>query len=625
LSKKSRLKSQKQKPEKPVMSRGTARLPAWILLAVALLAILAVIRTVPFEFVYDDTQQVMRNPWIRSWYNLGHFFKTDVWAFTGSSIHSNYYRPLQMVAYTAAYSIAGLKPHAFHLLNILLHALCSVLVCLFGFRLTGNRLASAAGGLLFALHPIHAESVAWIAAVTDPLCAAFYFSALYFYLKDREEERNRGALILSLAFYAGALFSKEMAFTLPLAAAWLDWCRDRTLRWSRYAWFAGVFAVYSIMRVGALHAFSVQQSPVILDPGSRILSTIVLLGQYVAKMFVPHDISAFHVFVPTTSMGSGVFAFSLIVLAAYAVAAWLFRNQRNLLFLFGFGILTITPVLNVSGIGENVFADRYLYIPTLASCLLLPLLAQQMISSWKSRPAWLNLKVGIALLGVLLIASAWMLWNEIAVWQDTETLYLETMKRSPDAALIAHCLAGYYYERNELENAEKWDSRALEAWKRSFAKNREGLAEIYSGFGGLRFKQGRMDEARDYYLKAYNEAPRNFDILQNVGIFYVAMKDYKKALEFFHATVQLNPTRELAYSNIAGIYAMYGKWDLAIENARKAVELTPDYGDAWANLAYAYASKGMKEEARQAYLTLKRVDPSKSSMADDGLKSLGMR
>ncbi|MGA2260350.1 MAG: tetratricopeptide repeat protein [Acidobacteriota bacterium] len=622
MGKKSRLKKGRR-IAKVESAPGTARFPLWVLPLVALVAILVFVRTIPYEFVYDDQLQIRNNTWIRDLSKVWRFFSADVWAFTGNPIPSNYYRPLQMLVYALAYSIAGLKPHVFHLFNIMLHAFCSVFVALIGFRLSGNKFIGAAAGFLFALHPIHAESVAWIAAVTDTLCAAFYFPALYFYLKDSENPQKT-AIILALGCYMGALFSKEMAFTFPVVAAWLDWCLHRKLRWSRYAMFAGIFAFYSVLRIAALHAFFVHQLPVDLAPLPRFLSTIVLLAQYTAKMFVPYNISAFHVFQPTTSILSLNLLLSLILLAAFAAAAWMLRRQHILLFLFGYCILTIAPVLNLTGIGENVFADRYLYIPTLGSCLLLPLVAKELMQVWPSRLR-LGLKAGFGLLLALLAAFAGMLWNEAAVWRDTPTLFRETMKRSPSAALIALNLASYYYDRNDLRSAEEWDAKALEGWNKSFLKNRNGLAEIYAGLGGIRFKQGRTAEAREYYMKAYEEAPYYYAILEKVGFFYLRVREYDKALSFFEATIRVNPSRDVAYSNIAGIQALHGHWDQAIANAQKALALAPNSGEACANLAYAYAAKGMKEEARRAYQELKRIDPSRSSYADAELKALASR
>jgi tetratricopeptide (TPR) repeat protein len=627
LGKKSRLKKEIKQTSgrKSIGAAVAGRFPVWLLILIAAVAILIFVRSLPYAFVYDDESQVLENTWIRDWSQVLRFFSNHVWAFARTQTISNYYRPLHMVTYAVAYSLGGLKPHVFHLLSLLFHALCSVTVALIGFRLSRNRFAGAAAGLLFALHPIHAESVTWISGITDPLCAAFYFPALYFYLKDGQEDGNRTALLLSLVCFLGALFSKEMAFTFPVIAGWLDWCLYRKLRWSRYAMFAALFAFYAVMRIHALHEFFVQQIPLHLDPLARILSTIVLLAQYVAKMFVPFHISAFHVFEPTTSILTFDFALSAIFLAAYGAALWFLRRQRTLLFLLGYCILTILPALNLSGIGHNIFADRYLYIPTLGSCLLLPLLAQSLRELWPSRPQWLNPQAGAALLALVLSVFAWKLWNEIAVWRDVPTLFTETMRRSPGADLIAHNLAKYYYYRGDLAQATHWETKALEVSGKSFIANPGNKSAILGGLGSIAFQQGRLEEALRYHLLAFKEMPGDEAVLQNLATAYISLQDYQKALPCLQALVKANPRNGIAYSDLSALYLTIGQYDLAIANAKSSLGINPNYGNACLNLARAFGAKGMKEEAREAYLQLKRIAPEKSGQADAELKALSSR
>ncbi len=623
MGKKSRLKKVKRREESP-RSTAIGSIPLWMFALVALVAFLGVARSISFDFVDDDRLQILRNPWIRDWSNVVRFFTTDIWAFASTNTASNYYRPLHMLVYAAANSISGLEPQGYHLFNILLHIVSSLLVVLIGSRLTGSRFISAAGGLLFALHPIHTESVAWIAGVTDPLCGFFYFAALYFYIKEGQEHNSRPVLILSLSFFLGALLSKEMAFTFPLVAAWLDWCLHKKLRWSRYAMFAGVFFVYSVMRVTALHTFFVSNKLFDLDSGSRILSSIVLFGQYLAKMFVPYDISGFHVFEPTTSILAWNFWLYAAVIAALVSIALILRQHRTLLFLFGYSMITLFPLLNITGIGENVFADRYLYIPTLGSCLLIPLLARELMRFLPSRPPWLDLRVGAAILSALLAAWGWMLWNEISVWRDTPTFYLETMKRSPKAALIANSLGNYYFDLGDYEKAREWAEKGVALYDKSFIKKKRLLISLYLGIGMTYFNQGKIDQGREYFLKAYKESPNDEAVLQNLGAIWFAAKDYDQALLFYKMALNTNPRSEVIHKSLAALYLATGDYDKAIAQAQAALGIYPKSGDACLTLARAFAAKEMRAEARQAYLNLKIISPSQSGVADAEMKALGL-
>jgi hypothetical protein len=497
LGKKSREKRTRAQ-KRPSGSGGPSRaLPLWLLGCLVCVPLLVYARTLTFGFVYDDEFQILRNPWIRDWSHVFRFFNTDVWAFTGSAT-TNYYRPMHMLIYAVGHSISGMHPAGYHLLNILLHAGSTLLVALIGYRLTQDRLVGIAGGLIFAVHPIHVESVAWIAGVTDPLCAIFYFGALYLYLKDRPEQGNRFAWIAVAGLFLCALLAKEMAFTFPIVAAWLDWCLRRKFRWLHYGAMAGVFAFYAWMRQEALQSFFIRQIPLDLDLYRRILNSIVLLAEYVAKMFVPYGISAFHVFEPVMSVVSTKFALGFAVLAIFGVTAWFLRAQRDILFLFGFSVLTVLPVLNLSGIGENIFADRYLYIPSLGACLLIPTLAKM---AWHRHPIRVKLPA-LRLAGVglsLLVAYfGFMLWNASAMWRDTATLYQETMKRSPGAALIAANFGRYYFYNGDLGKAEEWFLRSLQLYEQSFIKVKNRRAASYMGLGSVYYRRGEVGKARNY-------------------------------------------------------------------------------------------------------------------------------
>jgi tetratricopeptide (TPR) repeat protein len=592
----------------------------WVAVVPALIAFAAFARTIPFGFVFDDDFQVLRNPWIRDWSGLGEAFTSNVWRFMNPLIASNYYRPLHMVFYMAAYSISGLQPHGYHLLNILLHALSTALVALIGLRLSRDAYVGVAAGLIFALHPVHAESVTWIAAIPDPSCAVFYFAGLYFYLKDAEGGAGRMPLALALVSFFCALLSKEMAFTFPLAAASADWLLSRKLRWPRYGMLAAVFAVYAGLRIHALSGFGQTELPLRLDPLSRILSTITLVGTYVLKLFVPFDISAYHVFTPTTSLGSPELALALAVLGLFAAGAWFFRRQREIVFLFAFCILALIPVLEITHLGEHVLAERYLYIPSLGSSVLVPLAAREL---WRRSPRALPaVGVGGALLALVLIVYGYVLWTASAMWRDAPTLYSETLKRSPNAMMMAAKLAGYYHNQGDYEKAKQWYQKSLEMYERAYIKSAPNLAIAYNGLGGALLKQGRAREALSYLARSYEINPRSAVVLDNLGTAYLAQGDLTTALEYYRQAVERNPRSERSYNNLAVVYLYQRDYDRAIAMAQEALAIFPQLGEAYLVMARAYALKGMKDEARRAYEMARKVDPSKSRLVETYMKTL---
>jgi protein O-mannosyl-transferase len=619
VGKASRQKRERSQPA-PEVKDTHQRFDWWLAAALCLVAFLAYAQTLSFDFVYDDDIQVLRNPWIRDLSQVGNFFFTDVWRFS-TEIGGNYYRPFHMLAHAIGYALSGLNPLGFHLINILLHCGNTLLLAFIGYRLAHDRLVSAAGALLFALHPVHAESVAWIAGITDPLCAVFYFGALFLYL-NRDPLKSGKAGVLGSLLFLGALFSKEMAFTLPFIVLWSDICLGRKLRWKQYALMIAMFGIYSAFRVHALSQFQVSQMPFKWDFYERFLSSVVLIGQYITKAFIPFDIVAFHVFRPTMTLLDPRFFLNSLSLFVFAFGAWQFRRDRRILFLFGFIPVALLPVLNINGIAANVFADRYLYIPSLGSCLMIPMIAQ---SIWKWRPERFRVsgtKLAAGFLGGLSLVFAFMLWRTSSIWRDNLTLYSETLKRSPDAAPMSGNLARYYFEKGQIKEAKYWLSRTLDIWERSFIKNPGELLDNYVRLSAIDIQEGKLDNALQSLEKAYQIDPKHAPVSQNLGIVFLMMKDYAKARKWFETSLAINPRNEIGYNNLAYISLQEQKPDQVIEYALKALEIFPKYGDAYLNLARGYAAKGLSEQASEAYRNAKLNNPLLQSVIDQELAAL---
>lgn len=600
----------------------SVRLGALPTALLCLVPLLAYAHTVSYEFVYDDEIQVLRNPWIRDWSKVGEFFTTDVWAFSRTDRISNYYRPLHMIAHAVGFRLSGLEPEGYHLLNILLHVVSTLLVAAVGLQLTKERPVAVAGGMIFALHPIHAESVTWIAGVTDPLCAVFYFGAVHLYLRDPGGPSGRGTLVATGLLFLCALFAKEMAFTFPLVALWADWCLRRGFRKNRYAVLLGAFAFYGILRVSALGQFAGEHYVLGLNLYERVLSSVVLLAAYVVKLFVPYDISASHVFHPTRSVLEAGFLWSGAALSLFALATWWQRKDRSALFLFGFSILTLLPLMNISGIGENIFADRYLYLPSLGSCLLIPRLIG---NAWNLRARSipvLGKHACYAIISPLLVVYGAVLVRTSFMWRDPLTLCTETLKRSPESGLFTSSLARYYYYRGDYDKAEPLFRKAIELFANQTIANPVRVSWAYAGLGGIHFSQGRLDQAKAYFEKAYRLAPQDASVLQNLGSVNVALRDYAGAFRFFRAALEVNPRDEVIYNNLAALHLNLQQYDRAIRHAQKAVEIYPGFAEAYVNMARAYAASGMIDKARDAYRKAAQADPAKRTVVETALREL---
>ncbi len=618
--KKNRRKKPLDKLQTEAIEPDSAKLGVWISTLICMVSFLVHLHTISFKFVRDDETQILRNPWIRDWSKVVQFFTTDVWAFSRIRSLTNYYRPFHMVAHALGYSLTGFQPEGYHLINILLHVVSSLLVARIALQLTQEKSVALLAGLLFALHPMHSESVSWIAVVTDPLCAVFYFGALALYLRNSSSPGNIKTIAALLLLFLGALFSKEMAFVFPLVAVWSDWCLKRELRWSRYALLMGAFAIYGVFRISAL-GFRPGVSNLSLE--ERFLSSIVLLASYVVRVFVPYGINPCHVFHPTRSLLDVRFLFATAALALVVFFAWWQRKNRAVLFLTGFLGISLLPLMNIGDIGqERVSADRYLYIPSLASCILIPLLAQ---SAWRRRArtvSFLDRHAVYLLVSPVLLVFGVLLVQSSLLWRDPPTLYARTLERAPDSPTFTGLLAAYYFQENDYAKAEPLFFKVIDLCQNGAVAKCASLSDAYNGLGGILYSRHRYVEAKQFCEKAHALSPNDYGTLQNLGSVNFALGNYPEALKYFRAAVVANPRNEYGYYNLATFYLMLGQYEPAIENAKRALEIYPNLSEAYISMGRAYAGLGMKEKAREAYQESVRMDPAQISAVAAALKEL---
>ncbi|HWQ03438.1 MAG TPA: hypothetical protein VNL38_03065, partial [Candidatus Nitrosotenuis sp.] len=326
-------------------------------------------------FVSDDDFQVLTNKFITDYKNLPKIFTTNVWAFAEETT-TNYYRPLHMVIYMAEYYLFGYDAFLWHLANLGFH-LAALLAAYFLVRaLAGEQLALWAG-LWFALHPVHVEAVVWVAVLTDLLCGLALFLGVYFHHRAREGRQPALSLLLAgLCFFSGLLM-KETAIVFPaLVLAYEFFFRRDSIPemlrglW-RYVPYALAFAAYLPMRLHALGRFAPHSGTHFqLSPYEMFLSVPVLFAEYVGKLFVPVNLNYYYVYDPVRAFGWKPAA--ALALAAVFVAAMFWLRGRQPLAAFGLAwfALTLAPVLSIPNVGENVFTERYLYIPSFGFALI---------------------------------------------------------------------------------------------------------------------------------------------------------------------------------------------------------------------------------------------------------------
>ncbi|HEV2177506.1 MAG TPA: tetratricopeptide repeat protein [Terriglobia bacterium] len=619
--------------------------------SIALAAILALAAGLPYantllnSFVYDDSIQVLNNPYLRNFHHLREILTTTVWSYLGGAQGlTNYYRPLMTLQYLTCYQLFGFRASMFHLANVLLHVAVVLLLFAVTALLFQDRSLAFVAAAAFALHPIHTESVDWIAGVTDLQLTFFFLLAFWFFLNAAKPDGKLSipAEIGMAISFALALMSKEPAATFPVLAmvyehlfrsdrARTNWMR----KLSRYGVLWVLAAGYFLLRVHLFGRFTpAPPSRANLALDDRTVSALALVGQYAWKLLWPVRLCAFYVFPEGWAalfpwMGAG-----LLALLLSAILFFLFwKRSRVLCFALTWILLTLVPVLDVRWMAANAFAERYLYLPSVGFCWLLAglgtalwRLASRRGSGWKVALA--------STAGVLAALAAGRIVTRGPDWHDDVAFCRTTLASSPGAYPILNNLGMDYWKQGNAQMAEQ-------EWLKAEALA-PGAAYILDNLGALYVSEKRYDEARAVLNQSLGTVPTDSDALRELGMLYrqlgqreAAEREFKAALALspyevrvhnelgemyfdegrwaessaeFHASLDSEPTLR-AYFGLGLLYWRLGEQSQAENNFKAAEALDPSDARAHFMLALLYGTTGRVVEARREYDAGLKIDP----------------
>jgi tetratricopeptide (TPR) repeat protein len=520
-------------------------------------------------FVFDDVQNVLQNPWVQAPSRILEAFGTHLAGFD-PKFSTSYYRPLFHVFLVTTKLVAGFTPWAFHLVNVVMHVASSVLVFLLATRMLADREASSGAllcGLVFAVHPIHTESVAWICGITDLSYVLFILPALLLAASTRTPSKGRAAAIGLLTLLA--LLCKEPAVTVYAALAALYAARgdlrdpgrrSQVLRIS--AALAVAIMAYLAMRITALHG--------LVKPGARrvdpdglptVLTGLALLAEYVRKLVVPSHLSALHDFrVVTDPLDVRALTGAAIVIAVGAVA-W--RARRNAVVLVGLTLLIvpILPALYLPALGEGLFADRYLYLPSAGAALLAGYAWDRWAEVERARAPARALAAAV----LLVFAAATIQRN--AVWHDHLSLWTDTVAKTPTSAAAHEYLGFALLSVGRLPEAASELERVV-----YLAPERvDAQVNLASTLTAL----GRSAEALPRAMRAVQQRPQHAEAHAVLAQALVASGRLEEAVPEYRAALRLNPALAIVHDALGRTYARLGARLAAVAEFREAVRLEP--------------------------------------------------
>jgi hypothetical protein len=548
------------------------------------------------QFVFDDVPQVLQNPFVTNPRYFARIFLGSVWSFRGAEEHDNFYRPLQFVVYWLLYRVAGPNPAVFHFFQLLFCAATVWLVYRLGQELFQNHTAAFAGALLWALHPQHVETVAWISALPDAGMTFFYVLGFWLFLRAEKARQGftRRHALAALAYFP-ALFFKETALSFPLLilAYWFfapsesSW-KQKMLRWLPWV---GAVAVYIVIRIAALGSFS--QAPQSFKPTSRMVEgAIALMGQHAKLFFWPFHLSAFRAFDLVPSLHALWPWLTLLVLLA---ALWQRKREPVLTFLIAWWAVTLLPCLDIRLVGFPL-ADRFAYLPSVGPCLALAYASFVLLPSHypHSRPA------RVVVPALLLVSSLWAVRDvlQIRTWHSNEALWTYSVQASPNSALPHLFQATLFQQRdNNLDGARREYETALRL-NQSSVRPLVGIAyECYLGLGQVSLLKGRTKEAIDYYEQARQIAPSHSPAYKALGAVFFPLGDYAKAAQYFQQAVRLDPQDVETRFFLGTCLLKLAEPLKAAEQFRAARQVDPTYYQAFEAEARALDAAGHHAEA----------------------------
>jgi tetratricopeptide (TPR) repeat protein len=542
------------------------------------------------------------------------------------------------------YALWGLNPLGHHLTNNILHALNTMLVVLlvmklmqvfkktegdhgvsqlfFNDRTTG--ITATVTGLLFGLHPLHVESVAWVAERKDLLCAFFFLLTIITYTRYVSEiTANEPAkftsrfsnrkYLFTIVFFILALLSKPMAVTLPFVLLILDWYpfrRIQALRTFRTAFteklpFIVLTLISSLLTILAQEAGGTVRSVEDIPLSSRVIVASKSLFTYMVKIILPLHLVPFYPYPTNISLFSPEYFIPIvIVITITATCIATIRSQKLWMSVWCYYVITLMPVLGIIQVGGQSMADRYTYLPSLGPLLIIGLLAAKVyekvsaLDRWRVMLGTAGLFIGIT----VLISLSYAAIKQIGVWKNSIVLWNYVIAREPSRVPFAHNNLGFAYaSKGQLDKAIEQYLTAL--------RLKPDYAEVYSNLARAYASRGQLDKAIEQYLTALRLRPDYAEAHNDLGIAYSSKGRYDMAIEQYRIALRLRPDYAETHFNLGLAYASKGLLDKAIEQYLTALRLRPDLATVYNSLGVAYASQGLLDKATEQFLTALRLKP----------------
>lgn len=582
---------------------------------------------------WDDNEYVTLNPHIMSFSgdNLKNIF---------SSLYVANYLPITMLTYMIEFYFFKLDPFIYHLTNLILHSLNSLLVFWFIMLLSKSVFISFITAMLFAIHPMHVESVAWVSERKDVLSTFFYLSSLVAYLYHKvwiEKNQNTVNIVsqnilesnnskkkvsinrfyfLSVIFLILSLLSKPMAVSLPFVLILIDYLHGIKFQQKIFIEkipFFVIAASFVLITLITQKGYGAIREYPFINIFHKFLIPCYGITFYLIKMIFPFHLSAIYPF-PNNSgafytfkfLISPLFVFLIVLLNIYSL-----RFTKKIVFGFSFFLITILPVLQIIPIGHAIVADRYTYFPFIGIFYiiadgifyLLMKINKNNFSSDINKIAARNDNFSFQLYNYIIVfilififgLYSVLTYNRCKIWKDSFALYNDILSKYPNASLPHNNLANTYKDMGDYQKALYHYGEAI--------KSDPTYSMAYYNRGTVYNDLNEFDKAIEDLTKSIKMNPKLSQAYNNRGASYNSKGEYDKAIEDYNIALKLKPNNVEAINNRATAYARKGEYDIALKGYTDALKLNPNYAIIYMFRGEAYAEIGEYESAISDYST----------------------
>ncbi|HXP36027.1 MAG TPA: tetratricopeptide repeat protein [Chthoniobacterales bacterium] len=555
----------------------------FVLVSLALAALTWAVfgQTLGHGFVaYDDQTYVYQNPRITSGITLEGLSS----AFTRA--HARNWHPLTTISHMLDCQLFGLNPAGHHLINVLLHTAAVLLLFSVLRAMTGALWRSAFVAAVFAIHPLRAESVAWIAERKDVLSGLFVMLTLAAYVHYVRRPSVKRYLLIIAVFVCG-LMSKPMLVTLPFLLLLLDYWPlnrfDRDVSTTRFLSSRLVLEKVPLLllSVGSSAATLFAQRSTIsygsqIPFAIRLANALISYVVYVGQLIWPAKLAVVYPYAGETSSGFEIALAFVFVVGITLLVLAMRRRLPCLTVGWCWYLISLVPVIGLVQVGLQGHADRYTYLPQIGLCIAITWAAADLFNSLFKRRAPL-----ITFAALVIALLAWRGWIQTSSWKNTESLWAQAVAVAPNNDVAQFNTAEYLLARGRVDDAIAHYKKALSANPAgSQVRYHLNPAIIHTSIGNAFARKGLFEQALVQYRQAIASNHNFADAHSNLAAMLVRCGDVAGAIAEYEIAVEIPPKDAASHRRLAALLEQTGSHDLAVAHYRRAAEISPDPSDA---------------------------------------------